>query len=143
MLLLALAATSLPARAEFVDGNRITIIDGDTVALPCSSPGPGCSERIRLLDIDAPETWQPDCDEGLKAGLKAKARLADLIRGKPIWIERSGRKDVYRRTLASLRIGGPAGVNAGMELIREELALPYKPGADAKEERRLWWCGPN
>jgi hypothetical protein len=29
--------------------------------------------------------------------------LAELIRGKPVWIERSGRKDVYRRTLASLR----------------------------------------
>jgi len=58
-----------------------------------------------------------------------------LIRGKPIWIERSGRRDVYRRTLAALRIGGPNGVNAGMELVREELALPYKRGAAAKEDR--------
>ena len=58
-----------------------------------------------------------------------------LIRGKPIWIERSGRRDVYRRTLAALRIGGPNGVNAGMELVREELVLPYKRGAAAKEDR--------
>lgn len=88
------------------------------------------------------ETFHPDCDEGLKAGLKAKARLAQLTRDKQIWIERTSRKDPYRRTLGALRIGGPNGVNARMELMREELALPYKPGADAKEERRLYWCGP-
>ena len=43
---------------EAVDGNRIIVLDGDTVALPCKTPGPGCSERIRLLDIDAPEVDQ-------------------------------------------------------------------------------------
>jgi hypothetical protein len=29
-----------------------------------------------------------------------------------------------------------------MELVREELALMWKPGMAEKEERRLWWCGP-
>ena len=76
------------------------------------------------------------------SAMKARARLAQIIRGPPIWIERSGRRDVYRRTLAALRIGGPNGINAGMELVREELALPNKPGAAAKEDRRISWCGP-
>ena len=131
-----------PARAEMVNGDKIVVIDGDTVALPCILPGRGCAERIRFTDIDAPEIFHPDCDEGLKAGLKAKERLIALIRGKQIWIERSGRTDPYRRTLAALRIGGASGTNAGLELVREELALPYKPGAVAKEDRRIWWCGP-
>ena len=81
-LALILMAIALPAWAETVDGNRIIVLDGDTVALPCATPFAGCAEKVRFVDIDAPETLHPDCDEGLKAGLKAKARLAQLIRGK-------------------------------------------------------------
>jgi len=139
---LAALLITTPTAAEMVDGNRIIVLDGDTVALSCTAPSPRCSERIRFLDIDAPETFHPDCDEGLKAGLAAKARVVALIRGKVVWIERSGRRDVYGRTLAALRVGGPSGVNVGMQLEREGLALQWKPGADAKEERRLYWCGP-
>ena len=139
-LIFCLIATH--AAAEMVDGNRIIIIDGDTVALPCNAPSPGCAEKIRFLDIDAPETFHPDCDEGLKAGLRAKARLAELLRGKSVWVERGGRRDTYRRTLAALRIGGRDGVNAGLELVREGFALRWKPGREAKEERQRYWCGP-
>ncbi|WP_181161177.1 thermonuclease family protein [Labrys okinawensis] len=135
-----MAATYQP-----IDGSRIIVLDGDTVALPCVFPRPGCSERIRLLDIDAPEIFHPDCEEGLKWGLKAKARLAQLLRGKTVYIERDPkpRKDPYGRTLASLRIGSPSGPNAGMQLLREDLAVPYKTGAVAHEEKRLYWCGPD
>ncbi|WP_082980152.1 thermonuclease family protein [Labrys sp. WJW] len=135
----ATAATYQP-----IDGSRIIVLDGDTVALPCASPRPGCSERIRLKDIDTPEVFHPDCEEGLKWGLKAKARLAQLLRGKTVYIERDPkpRKDLYGRTLASLRIGSPSGLNAGMQLVREDLAVPYKTGAVAHEEKRLYWCGP-
>lgn len=98
---LVLAFVNRPASAETIDGNRIIVLDGDTVALPCSSPAPGCAEQVRFVDIDAPETFHPDCDEDLKAGLKAKARLAQLIRGKPIWIERTSQKAPYRCTLGA------------------------------------------
>jgi len=47
------------ASAEKLDGRRIFVIDGDTVALPCKHPAPGCAERIRLTAIDAPETYHP------------------------------------------------------------------------------------
>lgn len=33
-----LIAAIAPAVAEVIDGNRIVIIDGDTVALPCAEP---------------------------------------------------------------------------------------------------------
>jgi len=52
---------SVPAATyEPVDGNKIIIIDGDTVALPRPIVGIGYSEKVRLLDIDAPETFHPD-----------------------------------------------------------------------------------
>lgn len=80
---------------------------------------------------------------GAYSGLATKARLVALIRGKATWIEHSGQRDVHGRTLAALRVGGPSGVSVGMKLEREGLALPWKPGADAKEKRRLYWCGPD
>jgi endonuclease YncB( thermonuclease family) len=58
--------------AETIDGDRIIIVDGDTVALPCEVPAQGCAEKIRFVDIDAPESFQPHCDAGLDAGLKRK-----------------------------------------------------------------------
>lgn len=130
------------ATYEAVDGNRIIVLDGDTVALPCQKPGRGCSERIRFPDMDAPEVFHPDCKEGLEQGLKAKARLVQLIRGKIVYVERDGRKDLYGRTLAALRVGSPSGLNAGMQLVREDLARPWKAGRAAREDRRFYWCGP-
>lgn len=136
------AQPAVAATYEPIDGNRIIILDGDTVALPCKKPGRGCAERVRLRDIDAPEIFTPDCREGLEQGLKAKARLAQLIRGKVVYVERDGHRDLYGRTLGALRIGSPSGLNAGMQLIRDDLARPWKPGTAAREERRLYWCGP-
>ncbi|MDT3377356.1 hypothetical protein FZC33_00495 [Labrys sp. KNU-23] len=58
---------------EAVDGNRIIVLDGDTVALPCKTPGPGCSERIRLLDIDAPEVFIPIARKGWSKASRPKS----------------------------------------------------------------------
>lgn len=80
--ILIFASPANAATYEPVDGDRIIVLDGDTVALPCKKPGRGCSEKVRLRDIDAPEVFHPDCVEGLQQGLKAKARLAELIRDK-------------------------------------------------------------
>ena len=70
-----------PAGAETVDGNRIVVIDGDTIGLPCAKPEAGCSERVRFVDIDAPESWRSHCEDEHVAGLAAKARVVALIRG--------------------------------------------------------------
>jgi endonuclease YncB( thermonuclease family) len=42
-----LTFANLPAAAEVVDGRRIVIVDGDTIALR--------NERVRLLNVDAPD----------------------------------------------------------------------------------------
>lgn len=140
-ILLAIALVApLQARAEVIDGNRIVIIDGDTVALPCAVPARGCAEKIRFIDIDAPESFRPHCDHERAVGLLAKARVAELLRGATVYVERSGRKDRYGRTLANLTT---ADGDVGQVLLREGLAVPYRPGKVEKAGRIAHWCGPS
>lgn len=134
----ALALFTPAASAETFDGSRIIVIDGDTVALPCAVPGKGCAEKIRLLEIDAPESYRPSCDAEQAAGLRAKERLASLIRAGAVEVTRSG-TDRYGRTLGNVR--STAG-DVGSILMKEGLALPYRPGRDAKAARIAHWCGP-
>lgn len=132
-----LAATGVAAPAETLDGRRIFVLDGDTVALPCSVPARGCAEKIRLRAIDAPETLQAHCEAELKAGLIAKQRLAELLRAGPVSVRRSGEIDRYGRSLGDLAtIAG----DAGDVLTREGLALSYQPGSKAKAARIAHWC---
>lgn len=137
-IFLALVLSATPAKAEVIDGNRIVIIDGDTVALPCAVPARGCAEKIRFIDIDAPETFRPNCENERAVGLQAKARVAELLRGATVYVERSGRKDRYGRTLANLTT---ADGDVGAVLMKEGLAVPYRPGKVAKAGRIAHWCG--
>jgi endonuclease YncB( thermonuclease family) len=126
-----------PAQAEIIDGKRIIVIDGDTVALPCAVPVRGCAEKIRLTAIDAPETFHPTCEMELKVGLRAKERLVELLRAGSVEIVRSGRVDRYGRTLADLT--STAG-DVGSILMKEGLALPYHGGWQSKAGRISHWC---
>ena len=119
--------------AESVDGRRAVIIDGDTVSID--------RERIRILNIDAPESRGARCEAELVAGLKAKARLAQLLRAGDVTIRRcDGRRcqDPYGRTLARIEAGGR---DVGEILVREGLALPWASGPGARQARVLYWCG--
>jgi Micrococcal nuclease (thermonuclease) homologs len=120
-----------PAAAETVNGDRVYVIDGDTVAVQ------GKRQRIRLLDIDAPETYQPRCERERLLGLKAKARLVDLLRGRKVVIERRG-IDTYGRALAHLKVNGK---DIGRVLLREGHAVAWRPGRKAWDDRRRHWCG--
>ena len=119
----------VPAIAETFDGRRAIITDGDTIALG--------SERVRILNIDAPETRGSRCERELVLGLKAKERLAVLLRAGVVDVDRDG-QDRYRRTLARLSVGGR---DVGTVLVREGLALPWQRGPEAKEARLRHWCG--
>jgi len=123
----ALAASY--AQAETVDGRRIVIVDGDTIDVR--------GERIRILNIDAPESFRSRCEAELKLALRTKERLAQLLRAGPVMIEREG-QDGYRRTLARL---SARGRDVGDTLVREGLALPWRGGREAKEVRLHSWCG--
>jgi len=124
-----LTFVNLPTLAESLDGRRVVIIDGDTIAIG--------SERVRILNIDAPESFRPRCDAELVAGLRAKERLAQLLRIENVQIDRHG-QDRYRRTPARVRADGR---DVGETLIAEGHALPWRGGRAAWEERRRHWCG--
>jgi endonuclease YncB( thermonuclease family) len=100
------------------------------------------TERVRLLNVDAPESFRPRCEAELIAGLKAKERLAQLVRAGSVRIDRQG-QDRYRRTLARLNVGLSDNKSRDVSeiLIKEGLALPWRDGRTAWEARKRHWCG--
>lgn len=76
-----------------------TVTDGDTFRLTSG-------ERIRIADIDAPETWvrQARCPAERVQGEAAKQRLEAMIEGKAVQFVRVGRS--YDRTVATVRFSG-------------------------------------
>lgn len=80
----------------------VGVQDGDTV----TAYAPGRPQfRIRLVEIDAPESGQP-------YGRASKQVLSDLVFGKTVRIRSEG-QDRYGRTLARLHVG-ELDVNAAM-----------------------------
>lgn len=96
---LILTLTSSTASAETIAG-RASIIDGDTLEFH--------GERIRILDVDAPESPQtctrPDGTEW-RCAQQASLALADWIGTRTVTCE-AGRKDRYGRWLANCEAGG-------------------------------------
>lgn len=126
-------AFAVVLHAETVDGRRAVITDGDTVSIN--------GERIRILNIDAPESYRSRCEAELVAGLKAKERLAQLLRAGDVTLRRcdgSRCLDPYGRTLARLETGGR---DVGEVLVQEGLALPWTSGPAARQARVIYWCG--
>lgn len=116
-----IALGAVPATAiELCSGaaRHTCVVDGDTVWIE--------GEKIRLADIDAPESNAP-CTEGRIAAAKATGRLAALlalgdfqiIRGDPV----DGRKkDRFGRTLAVILMDG---TSVGDILVGEGLARSW------------------
>ncbi|MFM7348430.1 MAG: thermonuclease family protein [Erythrobacter sp.] len=91
------------------------VVDGDTVWI--------AGEKIRLLDIDAPE-MEGRCPAERALAIRSRDRLVTLLRARHVTIARQG-KDRYGRTLA--RIG-----DVGEVLIAEGLASRWPKRRD--------WC---
>ena len=106
----------------------IVMIDGDTIDI--------AGERIRIINIDTPETFRPRCENELVLGLKAKQRLRELLDSGPITIVREN-KDYWGRTLAYVLAGEQ---DVGEQLIKEGHALPWRKGPAAKAWRLAQWC---
>jgi endonuclease YncB( thermonuclease family) len=113
---LLLSATASQASAETIAG-RATIVDADTLEIH--------GERIRLLDVDAPEGRQtctrPDGSEW-KCGHEAALKLADWIGDRIVTCE-AGRKDRYGRWLAHCVSGGE---DMASWLASRGWAVPYR-----------------
>jgi len=127
------AATSAPAapvpatRASFgfchSGGGTNCVVDGDTFWM--------AGEKIRIADIDTPETHPARCPEEARLGAAATQRLQALLNSGAVTLHPIDRDtDRYGRKLRRVEVNG-RGV--GATLVAEGLARPYLG-------RRMGWC---
>ncbi len=137
--LLAILAGPLLA-AEYT-GRVVAISDGDTLTLLVPDGASFKQVKVRLGEIDTPESRQP-------YGQRAKQVLSDLAFGKParVVVETT---DKYGRTVGRVYVGG---VDVNAEMIRQGAAWAYrqylkdqsllKLEAEAKTAKRGLWALP-
>ena len=107
-----------------VGGGINCVVDGDTIWMD--------GRKIRLAEIDAPETHPSRCPAEADLGNRATLRLQQLLNAGPITLEPVGRdEDRYGR---KLRILMRHGASLGEILASEGLARPYQGGP------RAGWC---
>jgi micrococcal nuclease len=125
----ASATTTAPAApARFADchigGGTDCVVDGDTFRMG--------GVRIRIDDIDTPETHPARCAREAELGAAATRRLRALLNSGEVVLASSGRDtDRYGRQLRLVTVGG-RGI--GDMLIAEGLARRYAGG------HRAGWC---
>ena len=107
------------------------VVDADTIRSPVGV-------KYRLLGSDAPETLYAKCDSELRLGMKAKARLEQLIASGTARIIESGRLDKYRRSLATLTINGEdvAAVRSARDSLNPITESDGKDGAEVGSSSR-------
>jgi endonuclease YncB( thermonuclease family) len=104
-------------------GGTNCVVDGDTFYLD--------GQKVRIADIDAPETHDYGCASELERGQRATRRLHDLLSSGAIRMASIDRDtDVYGRKLRIVEVNG-AGV--GETLVDEGLSRWYGNG-------RRSWC---
>jgi micrococcal nuclease len=112
------AILALPATAA----EGWSVIDGDTVRSPAG-------ERVRILNIDAPEIHPCRCALECNLGHAAKGYVQNALRGSVVRVEPTG-VDRYGRTLARVYV---AEIDLGESLIARGLARKWTG-------RREPWC---
>lgn len=106
-----------------VGGGTNCVVDGDTLWLG--------GQKIRVADIDAPETHDPRCAQEQALGDRATRRLQQLLNGGAVSLQAIDRdEDRYGRKLRIVLVDGRS---VGDRLVGEGLARPYAGG-------RKPWC---
>jgi micrococcal nuclease len=99
------------------------VVDGDTFWLQ--------GEKVRIADINAPETHGAQCPVEQQLGDEATARLITLLNAGPFALESGSRnRDRYGRLLRTVTRHGRS---LGVELVDEGLAERWMG-------RRSSWC---
>lgn len=93
------------------------VIDGDTIVVD--------QQRIRIADLDAPETHRSRCPAEHEAGIRARDALAEILTSRPWTVDPVG-TDRYGRTLAIVWLSD-AGERRSVaaEMTAEGVALPW------------------
>jgi len=131
----ALHAGLLPVPAEAQDAEVVRHVDGDTLVLRGSGPGPlaGTPTRVRLLQIDTPEVFgRQEC-----WGPEAAARTSHLLPvGAPVRVQADVRlQDRYGRAL--LLLWDAQGRSVQEVLVAEGLARVQHVGPNDLALREL------
>ena len=137
MLLAAIFCGAMPATATATAADTETAVFG----ICKSGGGPNCvvdgdtiwyrGSKIRIADIDTPETHQPRCAAEAARGAAATRRLHQLVNAGPFSLQSIARdEDRYGRKLRILTRGGQS---LGELLVEEGLARYYTGG-------RRSWC---
>ncbi|MDQ2953661.1 MAG: thermonuclease family protein, partial [Pseudomonadota bacterium] len=105
-------------------GRYNCVIDGDTFYFQ--------GLKIRIADIDAPETHPPRCDYERELGARANRRLHELLNVGPFELVQMGNRDEDRYG-RKLRIVLRNGQSLGDILVAEGLARTWTG-------RRQPWC---
>ncbi len=98
-------------QADF-NGKVVKVIDGDTVDILTPKKQ---KVRVRLLDIDAPESRQA-------YGNAARKYLASLIAGKNVFVKEN-KKDIYQRTLGTIFLNQ---ININAKMVESGFAWAYR-----------------
>jgi micrococcal nuclease len=116
---------ALTAELAVGTGEIRYVTDGDTFRLTSG-------ERIRIANIDAPETHrkQAKCSLEVTRGIAATKILRRLIEGRTVHFVRVGRS--YNRTVANVTVDGS---DLGRSLIAVGAARPWLRGRPKPE-----WC---
>lgn len=112
----------------------LSAVDGDTVKCDGVNLRPMGDGAPYVSGFDTPEIGRySQCDFEKILGLKAKARMSELLRTPGLRVELSGEEDRYDRPLVTLRL--PDGTTIGQRLIDEGHARVWTPAYRAD------WCG--
>ncbi len=104
-------------------GGSNCVVDGDTLYYQ--------GAKIRIADIDTPETHPSRCAEEARLGDAATRRLHALVNAGPFSLQSIDRDvDIYGRKLRLVKRGG---VSIGKDLVDQGLARWYEGG-------RKSWC---
>lgn len=104
-------------------GKVVKVIDGDTVDVLTPQKQ---KIRIRLLDIDAPESRQA-------YGNVSRKYLASLIAGKNVFVK-GNKKDIYRRTLGTIFYNK---ININAKMVENGYAWAYRHKGIANSKKMV------
>ena len=113
----AAAALAWCAAAD-VTGVVTRVSDGDTLWVADAAR---LRHKVRLLDIDAPESSQP-------SGAESTAYLKSLVGGRTVRVAGGGR-DMYGRVLGVVWLDGE---DVNLKMVREGMAWVYRHSANAQ-----------
>ena len=109
-------------------------VDGDTVKCDGQNLRPMGDGAPFVSGFDAPEIGRfADCPEEHRLGVRAFARMSELLQLPGLVVEESREIDRFGRPLVVLRL--PDGRTLGSILIAEGLAVEWTP------DYRASWCG--